>query len=1115
MISLYNIWVVARYETKILFRSWFFRVLALSAIGILTFMDIIFFSGAVKEVPWFLRGIPSSIPYFNLMMLNTVQAILTVFLASDFLKRDVKTNTTEVIYMRSMSNAEYVLGKTAGILNIFILLNAIILLIGAVINVIFADIGFHFLNYIIYFCLISLPTIIFVIGLTYFLMILIRNQPVTLVLMIGFISMALIFLQHKTHYIYDIVTFYLPLSYSDFVGFDHISFILLQRGMYLFIGLAFIFLTILLLKRLPQSKIMRRLAPVLSIVFMGAAILFCITYLSDYKSGLTLRNNMIALNDKYGTEPAVSVTDCTLEFDHLGDTFTGTVEMKFTNRDSVPINSYVFSLNPGIKVDKVLSNQQEKEYERQYHVIKIKPEKPLNPGTSDSLIFVYQGAPDDKACYLDIDEQTRNKLNNIVMYRAGKKFSYVTPRYVLLTRENLWYPVPGVTHGTKLFTNIKKDFIRFKLNVKLKSDLQPISQGVMNKISEREYQFVPETPLPQISLVIGQYKNISTRVDSVEYNLYTLPEHDFYAPYFTQIGDTLKSIITDAKREYETKINIDYPFKRLSIVEVPVHYVAYDRLVSYHQENVQPGQVLFPENGVTVQQVDFRGQMRRFERMERRSNQTLGEKEMQARMFNMFVSVFTGGQPMFGMDRNFQNNCNIFPNYYTYKNGVYSQNWPILDASLEAYLNSKLSEDQPFFRRNWQGILEDEKANLALKTHSLNEILENPENRDIVNDVLENKSEMLYKLLTYELGEEQFNTYLTEYLNRNQFKSVDFRDFIAGMKNKLNFDLDDYMQFWYGQVQMPGYYISNIRSYKVLDGNKTRYQVRFDVSNTEDIDGLIAVNFRIRGAGFRRRFMGGGGPSGEDEPERIYSIKGGQSKQIGILLDIQPGAIMINSLVSLNLPSVIDKRFEDFELIEKAVPFEGERILDKPVELSLPDEIIIDNEDKGFTVHAQEEKSFLKKIFNMGTGEKDEYVGLNMWRQPNNWSNTIHSNFYGRYVHSAHYVKAGSGAKVVSWTANIPESGQYDVYCYSNPVQLRGMRGRGRGRERQSMVGEMFYTVFHDDGQEDVTLDIQSAEEGWNFLGTFYLSAGSATVELSDKSNARMVVADAVKWIKH
>ncbi|NIA32100.1 MAG: hypothetical protein GWP06_19600 [Actinobacteria bacterium] len=42
----------------------------------------------------------------------------------------------------------------------------------------------------------------------------------------------------------------------------------------------------------------------------------------------------------------------------------------------------------------------------------------------------------------------------------------------------------------------------------------------------------------------------------------------------------------------------------------------------------------------------------------------------------------------------------------------------------------------------------------------------------------------------------------------------------------------------------------------------------------------------------------------------------------------------------------------------------------------------------------------------------------------------------------------------------------------------------------------------------------KKSEEGWTFLGTFYMSAGDAKIELTNKSNGRTVIADAVKWVK-
>lgn len=60
-------------------------------------------------------SIPSNIPYLILLLLNTGQAVIAIFLASDFLKRDKKLDTSEVFYVRPLSNAEYVIGKIWGI----------------------------------------------------------------------------------------------------------------------------------------------------------------------------------------------------------------------------------------------------------------------------------------------------------------------------------------------------------------------------------------------------------------------------------------------------------------------------------------------------------------------------------------------------------------------------------------------------------------------------------------------------------------------------------------------------------------------------------------------------------------------------------------------------------------------------------------------------------------------------------------------------------------------------------------------------------------------------------------------------------------------------------------
>ena len=106
MFSFHVLMTVARYEIKTLLRSWFFRIFSVLALIIMVLLNVGFF--ALPYSRWLWRAIPSSIPYMNLLLLNVVQAVIGVFVSADFLKYDNRLDTTEVIYMRSMTNTEYV-----------------------------------------------------------------------------------------------------------------------------------------------------------------------------------------------------------------------------------------------------------------------------------------------------------------------------------------------------------------------------------------------------------------------------------------------------------------------------------------------------------------------------------------------------------------------------------------------------------------------------------------------------------------------------------------------------------------------------------------------------------------------------------------------------------------------------------------------------------------------------------------------------------------------------------------------------------------------------------------------------------------------------------------------
>ena len=193
-----NIQSVAKYESKLLIRSWFFRVFTVLAVAIITFFNFMLFVSEDSGGIWIATAIPSNIPYLILLLLNTGQAVIAIFLASDFLKRDKKLDTSEVFYVRPLSNAEYVIGKIWGNLRVFLLLNLIIMAITAAFNLTLGEVDW--VAYLLYFFLISVPTLIFIIGLAIFLMLVLKNQALTFVLLLGYIGLTVFYINSSLNF---------------------------------------------------------------------------------------------------------------------------------------------------------------------------------------------------------------------------------------------------------------------------------------------------------------------------------------------------------------------------------------------------------------------------------------------------------------------------------------------------------------------------------------------------------------------------------------------------------------------------------------------------------------------------------------------------------------------------------------------------------------------------------------------------------------------------------------------------------------------------------------------------------------------------------------------------
>jgi hypothetical protein len=1158
MSLIHNIGTVAKYEAKTLRRSWFFRLFSLGALFIFSMMNIGLFS-PIGDESWELVSISSSVPLINLYLLNIGQAIVVIFLAADFLKRDKKLDTNEVLYTRSMSNFEYVIGKTWGILRLFLGLDLIILSIGLLMNIISKTMSIDYMAYVAYLLIICVPTIVFSLGLAFVLMSVIRNQAITFLLLLGIAALNMFYLWFRMGSIFDYSAFGLPVFKSDIIGFSNLGFIINQRLLYFFLGMALVLATVLLFKRLPQSRVHRIFTIVFMIIFTVSAGYCGYNTYAAYAKGVSDKESVIETNKKFENRDFASTTNVSIDLAHKGESIDAEADITIINDNREPLESYLFSLNPSLNVSKVTSAGREMKFTTTNHIIEIDPGKPLNPGETDSVVITYSGSILESFCYPNYSDNMKDNQYRIAMVNVNKRQAFLEEKYLLLTPETHWYPVTSLNYYPSNPARIKIDFSNYSLRVKDEAGMTAVSQGRKN-IVDGHSVFSNDSPLTGLTLAIGNYMSDTLKVDSIEYITYHFPGHDYYKKDLAEISDTLKNLVSGIMRELETNFSTKYPFKTLSLAEVPVHYFSYPKASTQTRAEVQPSLVLLPEKLSTLDNAGFLKQFTRQKKRMARQNQVITDKELQVRLFNNFIrNTFISGENyryVNGVPANEPTRYRLGPSFYFFKNNFYSSEYPVINAVFESHLQKLLQQGPRGGFQEMSGMLSDnDKANMILKEYSFKELLKKNPAGDTIRTVLTVKGDWFFNLLRSKAGIEEFKTWFSQYTDKQSFKHIDIQQFNADVKEKFGFEFYPYLNDWFNGKDQPGFLFNDLKVSEIVVGDRSRYQVTFIASNPEPIPGLFNVSFRTGGPGGTGR--GGvqsmitvqdGGRGGitiatqgrgmdASDISKIIFMGPKEARKVGIVLDAQPRAMFINTLFAKNIPGEINMPVNEIVKSKSSTKeFIGEEILPKIPDFTNPSEIIVDNEDSSFISSRQNTVSPLKKILGIENKRGKTYQAVSMWNIPEYWQPIVLSTYYGKYILSSVYTRAGTGDKSVSWTTIIKEPDYYDVYCYIgksvNNMMVRGGRagagpggpgGQGGpgapggpmgGPQGDSPYKDMHYKIYHDEGIEEITIDYENADGGWNNLGRYYLSPDTAKVILTNQSSGRIVIGDAIKWVK-
>jgi hypothetical protein len=434
----------------------------------------------------------------------------------------------------------------------------------------------------------------------------------------------------------------------------------------------------------------------------------------------------------------------------------------------------------------------------------------------------------------------------------------------------------------------------------------------------------------------------------------------------------------------------------------------------------------------------------------------------------------------------------------------------LLPVMLEGYYYDRVSEGTPASSRAGFRLTPEERVSRAMLKNTLSEMVTDTAIVGIRAEAMRLLGSFVFKLIKTDLSRdqsEQVNLSMNEYLADQRFRSSSLKPLFDRIEKIAGMQVDRFTTLTSRKFDLPAFAVDEIKMYRVKDMERVRYQVLFELENRSSSPAVADIIFSFRQGG-RRRAM-----RESDEPEELkftVFMDSLQRKRIGYLLDAAPQQLAVDGIIARNLPLIQVYEFDEAEEIRRATPFEGEVVIDTKTNRPPVSAVIVDNEEPGFHFVNPPYNSLLKQLISDGqVQEQQEFQRFQLWHPPNQWARVKNAGFYGIFIHSAYYIASGEDGKKAEWRVPLQEKGHYRVDTYFLNRNLALNRW-----QRDRSFGKWYYRLKHDDGEEVLEFDTDSANPGWNPLGEFYFSADTITVELLDKSTGEAVVADAVRFQK-
>ncbi|MFI3269631.1 MAG: ABC transporter permease subunit [Rikenellaceae bacterium] len=1151
-----NIGSVAKYEAKLLSRSWFFKIYLALVVGIAV-------SGAMYlgDQPYYFENITTLIPYAAVLILNILQSFIVIFMSADYLKRDKELDTSEVFYVRPLTNAEYLFGKVLGTMRPFLIVNLALIFVTYVLVKFGFGIECRLWDFFSYFLIIIIPSLIFFIGVSTAMMLIIGNQAITYLVMLGLSGVSLFYTGSYADYLFDLFMIHLPQARSDVMGVSNLGMIINHRIIYIMVGLSSMTLSIYLFHRLAGS---RRLQNIFLMISIGLFALSGIVVTQYYIKSLApahLAERMMELNGQYAGSPTLEIDHYDLEVKQLPNSIE--TVMRVDGVVSMSSNELLFNLNGGMKLREVtLADATPLKFKRIQHLIVVELGRTVQRDEALSLCFKYDGTINEDEMYIDIEDKNINfKSSYYDMLNFDKRVAYVEPEWVVLTPESGWYVRSGVTYTDRNSNWRHEQFSSFDLRVTPLEGMTPVSQGDPERMADSvRYRFAPENPLRAMSLAISRYERYNAKIGKIDYSLYIHETNRNHIEVMRPVVDTLPTIIEDAMGDFERNSGIEYHLPRLTIVDVPEQIYSYKRNWSSTQEIAQPELFLLPGAGMSpIQQMRTMSgysvasnYKRRQDRIKKNKSKRASEAEMLGdnirwifgswnTMDSRSITRTPGGIVTDDIP-----NPHYLPSVlFNSKNNIVSDSLSWGNRLMEMYymgfIDGAMSKDSG--SRGRLGMSDYEQVLVMLQQDGCDRYLADPEYSKFITEIIIAQGNALFAEAMSKMGADEFVETIREIIDNQTYNNVNINQMLDSVAVRSGFDARENLKFVNKTMQLPSYFIGGQKLERGLIDDEIMYSTEIVLRNESDIEGFVELIYDTK-----------------DEKEKlVVKMEPRQIKRVVKQTPLVP-RLTVNTMNSNNIPQY--RRLGSVKLTEPMMPSnndknmspvkrggnnnrtmsrsrgnrggggsgsehysilpeEGEYILEE-FDTSVPNEIIVDDNDEGlFEVSAPPMSGFLNRWIDE-TSDNDMKYKSSSGQRPNfKWTLTSGTQFNGDVVQSGWQIRSGDGDQYVRWKVPVERGQRYALYFSTTTPWEVSHHNKSRDKYKGKDLSYRFSVETGDEyGASDMKYDfrkmgrISGGPFAWEWIGDYEAKQDTIYIKLTNKSDIQRISADAVKVVK-